>query len=85
MFDLFQHGCDDEIFKGCDDSHYPIVSENERNSTTFNNTEAMFESVSYLLGFYINIREKGIMSAAWAHLLFSVYTSLLDGIKLHES
>ena len=72
VFDLFQHGCDDEIFKGCDDSHYPIVSENERNSTTFNNTEAMFESVSYLLGFYINIREKGIMSAAWAHLLFSV-------------
>ena len=37
VFDLFQHGCEDKIFKGCNDSHYPIVSRNERNSTNFNN------------------------------------------------
>ena len=72
VFDLFQHGCDEDFFKGCDSSHHPIVEVDEVNSENHKNTEALFESISYLLGFYVNIRTVGIMSSAWAHLLFSV-------------
>ena len=71
VFDLFQHGCDDKIFKGCKTTDYPIFSKNDKNSTNFDSIEALFQTYSYLFGFYINIREKGIMSAAWAHILFS--------------
>ena len=72
IFDLFQHGCEEDLFKGCDKSYHPIVEEDDRDSDNHKNTEALFESIAYLLGFYVNIKKKGIMSAAWAHLLFSV-------------
>ena len=71
VFDLFQHGCDEKLFKGCEYRNSPIVSENIKNSGDYNSTEAIFQSFSYLLGFYINIQKTGVLSAAWAHLLFS--------------
>ena len=71
VFDLFQHGCDEDIFFGCEKSYCPIVSFDIKNSTDHNNTEATIESISYLLGYYIDTSKKGIMSAAWVHLLFA--------------
>ena len=62
VFDLFQNGCDDNLFIGCEKSYSPIFPKN---------TEDYIKSISYLLGFYINMREKGIMSVGWFHLLFS--------------
>ena len=66
VFDLFQHGCNETLFRGCDSSHSPIFPKNETN------TEDYIVSISYLLGFYINMRKIGIMSAGWFHLLFSI-------------
>ena len=71
VFDLFQHGCNEKLFKGCDKSYDPIVSSDDKESDNHDNTEALFESISYLLGFYIDIRKIGIISASWFHLLFS--------------
>ena len=71
VFDLFQHGCEEKLFKGCECRYSPIVSENRKDMSDYNNTEALFQSFSYLLGFYINIQTTGVLSAAWAHLLFS--------------
>ena len=61
VYDLFQHGCNEEIFRGCDSSHMPILE----------NIEDYFVSISYLLGFYIDIRKIGILTSSWFHLLFS--------------
>ena len=63
VFDLFQNGCNDTLFRGCEKSNSPIFTKN---------SEDYIISFSYLLGFYINIKKIGIMSAGWFHLLFSI-------------
>jgi hypothetical protein len=71
VFYLFQHGCNDNLWKGCDKNHCPIFERDDKKSSDHNNPEALIESISYLLGFYVDLGEYGIMSAAWSHLLFS--------------
>ena len=71
VFYLFQHGCNDKLWKGCDKNHCPIFERDDKKSSDHNNPEALIESISYLLGFYVDLGEYGIMSAAWSHLLFS--------------
>ena len=31
IFDLFQHGCNEEIFKGCNKSHSSLIEEDDEN------------------------------------------------------
>jgi hypothetical protein len=39
IFDLFQHGCKDKIFRGCyKNSHCPLVSVDEKESKDFSST-----------------------------------------------
>lgn len=64
VFHLFQHGCKEDKWRGCEYRYCPIFDSNS-------NTEDLIKSISYLLGFYVNLDEKGIMSSAWSHLLFS--------------
>ena len=56
VFDLFQHGCDETIFKGCDPTSYSslIPPDDESHDTT----ESLIKSFSFLFGIYINIRKK---------------------------
>ena len=54
IFDLFQHGCDAQNYRGCDENHKPIISPD-------NNIEAKIKGISFLIGIYINMREENIL------------------------
>ena len=71
VFDLFQHGCNPDLFKDCDNSHEPIIPVDEPDGE-HQNLEALTASISYFFGFYINLRKNGIMTAAWSHLILSI-------------
>ena len=70
VFDLFQNGCNEEYWKSCEKDHFSPIF--EKNSTS----ENVIISTSYILGFYINMQEIGVLSASWKHLLFSILVAL---------
>ena len=61
VFYLFQKGCDSNEFKGCDERHKPIVSEEN---------ELLIQSWVYLIGFYVNTQIDSVFKEAWYHLFF---------------
>ena len=65
VFDLFQHGCNDSFFKGCEKSNEPIFSPD---GTVENNIKAF----AYLFGIYVDIRNEGLIKVAWVHILLSL-------------
>ena len=66
IFDLFQNGCNEKIWRSCEKDHYsPIFDKNSK-------AEKIIMSISYLLGFYVNTQIKGILNAGWRHFLFVV-------------
>ena len=65
VFDLFQHGCNDEFFKGCEESNEPIFEED-------GTIEQYIKSFSYLFGIYVDIKHEGLIKRAWVHILLSV-------------
>ena len=71
VFYLFQHGCNEDLWRGCNKNHCPIFEIDNKKSNKHSNPEALIESISYLLGFYVDLNEYGIISVAWPHLLFS--------------
>ena len=74
LFDLFQHGCNPDYYRGCDPSFSPIFKPtNVTNGTnvTENSKEDIIKSISFLFGIYINMRKENIITIAWIHLVFS--------------
>ena len=69
VFDLFQHGCNDEFYQGCDPHHEPII---EPDNEEHNTTEAYIKAYAYLFGIYVNVQEEGLLKAVWVHLLLSI-------------
>ena len=80
LFDLFQHGCTQKIFKGCNDdtTHSSLIEEN-------GHLESLIRAFSFILGNYINTNEKKIIDIWWTHFLVtSVLISDLYFQKLEE-
>ena len=65
VFDLFQHGCNDQFFKGCERSNKPIFEPD-------GNIENYIKAYGYLFGLYIDIRNEGLIEVAWVHILLSL-------------
>ena len=65
LFDLFQNGCNTEIWTICEKDRYSPIF--EKNSAI----ENIIKSVSYLFGFYVNMRKQGILEASSVILLLS--------------
>ena len=84
VFDLFQNGCNNDFFKGCEERHKAIFENN-------GSAEAYIKAYSYLFGIYLNIREEGLMNAAWIHILlsaligFDVYAQKLENKFTEDS
>ena len=73
IFDLFQHGCNDSFFKGCEKRNKPIF---EPDGTIENYLKAF----AYLFGVYVDIRNEGLIEVAWVHILLS----LLIGFDIYS-
>ena len=84
VFDLFQHGCNDEFFKGCEKSNDPIF-------TPDGTVENYIKAFSYLFGIYVDIRNEGLIKTAWVHILltlligFDIYTQKLENKYVEQS
>ena len=48
IFDLFQNGCNNKIWKSCEQGHFSPIFHKESKA------EKIIVSISYLLGFYVN-------------------------------
>ena len=83
LFDLFQQGCSDEKFKGCDSSHSSLI---ERDDNQHNGLESLIKAFAFLFGIYINTHEKKLIEVSWIHILVAfVLVSDLYNQKLEES
>ena len=65
VFDLFQHGCNDKFFKGCEKSNDPFFSPD-------GTIEDYIKAFAYLFGVYVDIRNEGLIKRAWVHILLSI-------------
>ena len=70
IFDLFQHGCDKNQFRGCDPSHKSIIFPDEKESD-HNNLEAKIKAICLILGIYIDMKNESILKVALVHLVLS--------------
>ena len=78
LFDLFQHGCNESIFKGCDNSHSSLISEDGP-------IESLIKAFSFLLGLYINMSKKKITDIWWTHFIVTcILISDIYNQKLEE-
>ena len=80
LFDLCQHGCEEKIFKGCKKKNYnsSIIPED-------GSLEKTIKCFAFLLGIYINMREKNLIEIIWIHFLVAcVLISDLYNQKLEE-
>ena len=67
VFDLIQNGCNKVLWENCANStNSPIFDKGSKG-------ENIIISLSYLLGFYVNIGENGILTAGWMHYLFAIF------------
>ena len=79
LFDLFQHGCNKVKFKGCDNSHSSLITENGP-------VESLIKVFSFLLGIYINIKERKITDIWWTHFIVTcILISDIYNQKLEEN
>ena len=64
---LFENGCNPKYWIGCDNHHYHIINEDNKN------IKNIFISLSYLFGFYVKLEKSGIFSACiYNIILFSL-------------
>ena len=75
IFELFQYGCEEAIFSGCNNSNYSIINPGET-------AENYIKSFAFIFGIYIDIKKEGILSVAWIHLLLSGL--ICFGIYIHK-
>ena len=79
LFDLFQHGCNESIFKGCDNSHSSLLPENGP-------AESLIKAFSFLLGLYIDMSRKKIIDRWWTHFVVTcILISDIYNQKLEEN
>ena len=84
IFDIYQHGCSPEMFKGCEPSFSTIFSSDEEDDLNHTSTEAKIKSVALLFGFYFNTRKEKILEVSFVHLLltlllvFDIYNQKAD-------
>ena len=71
IFDLFQHGCEESLYRGCGKSHKSIITPDEETNTEHNSLEAKIKAIALLIGIYINMRKEYIMKVALVHLVLS--------------
>jgi len=64
LFELFQYGCNEEVFRGCDNSHYSIIPSGDIK-------EQYIKSFAFIFGIYVDIQKEGIFKVAWIHLFLS--------------
>jgi hypothetical protein len=77
LFDLFQHGCKEKVFLGCDSSHSKLVGDD---------SEDLIKIITFLFGIYINTQERNIIEICWIHcLVATVLVSDLYNQKLEEN
>ena len=77
IFDLFQHGCKNSVFKGCVGSNSSLITKD---------SESIIEAFSFVFGIYINTQEKNIIDIWWIHLIVScVLISDIYSQKLEEN
>ena len=62
IFDLFQRGCSEKIFLGCDKSKSEIFE---------SSIEAEIKSFSFLFGIYFDVQNQNIINVALAHLILA--------------
>ena len=62
IFDLFQHGCNSELYRGCDKSNKSIIDDN---------LEDKIKAIGLLIGIYINMRKENILNVSLVHLVLS--------------
>ena len=79
LFDLFQHGCNDQIFKGCDNSYSSLLPPDGP-------IESLIKAFSFLLGIHINIQKKNLIDVCWTHFIVTcIFISDLYNQKLEEN
>ena len=77
LFDLFQHGCKEKVFLGCDSSHSKLVGDD---------SEDLIKIITFLFGIYINTQERNIIEICWIHcFVATVLVSDLYNQKLEEN
>ena len=85
VFYLFENGCNPEYWKGCNNNHHSFFSKKNKES------KDIIISILYLFGFYVDLENNGILSAAWADLLlffligFDVYIQKLEHFFTNKS
>ena len=80
VFDLFQNGCNTEIWKSCEKDRFSPIFEKDSLA------ENIMISISYLLGFNVNMQEMGILKAGWKHILFAsliIFDVYVQKIEFH--
>ena len=84
IFDIYQHGCNTDIFKGCEYSYSQIFSSDNETDNYHDSTEAKIKSYALIFGFYFNTRKEKILNFCIGHLIltlliiFDIYNQKLD-------
>ena len=85
VFYFFEEGCNPNYWKGCDSNHQPFFSKSNKEA------KDIIISILYLFGFYVDLKDNGVLSAAWADLLlffligFDVYIQKLEHFFTNKS
>ena len=84
IFDIYQHGCNPDIFTGCEPSFSQIFSTDEETDIYHDSTEAKIKSYALLFGFYFNTSKEKILKVSLVHLIvalfliFDIYNQRVD-------
>ena len=73
IFDIYQHGCEPEIYKGCEKSYSEIFSSDKEDDITHTSTEAKIKSIALIFGFYFNTRKEKILEVTTVHLVLTLF------------
>ena len=73
IFDIYQHGCNPEIYKGCEKSYSEIFSSDKEDDINHTSTEAKIKSIAFLFGFYFNTGKEKILEVTAVHLILTLF------------
>ena len=73
IFDIYQHGCNPEIYKGCEKSYSEIFSSDKEDDINHTSTEAKIKSIALLFGFYFNTGKEKILEVTAVHLILTLF------------
>ena len=77
VFDLYQHGCNPDLFLGCDQSHSEIFEIDKDDDKLHNNIEAKIKTFAFLFGIYFDVRKENLLMVSLAHLVLT-FLIILD-------